>query len=636
MAKVRHTASWRCDYQDPEIDVWRVYVSPDKAAKGTCLATASASDRSASWEGSDQDGDQKVRVLPVTKAGIEYPWDAEDNPVADLRVDTVAMAEASLPSTAVVAPVETSLTARVSVDAPPPTDAPSSVQVTEGSDPSTGKVLAEVAIEPAGPLVPDKAGQVSATVPIEDLPDADKVLTVRAITKGGRPSDTVSTRTLRTPPVEQFHQVALASISGVTLVGFPPAAPTDAWEYDAADGLRLRQLPADFTTTGSTWGWFGDPAGLMYGMPAGSHFATDAKVESDELDVGEVLTFRLGIADTIKRKTAAGFMPSQPFDALTFVPFDPVRDSRVIPVPDSPAWIAREQRTDGKQRQGVRGWRWEYVVGTVSPVAHADADYRPYVPGQWIRGRYLRVRLVISEPQGWHQLICPTVSVVAFIPKRQIVGAGEPEGADTAPPGSTKFRTDDETLLVKATGVAATGWRRVGPHYPLVSSPPGIFAGNPAAVTAFNANQSYALYVGRVAKRNPLSKVVLEVTQVVPPLIGAELALATGAFAAGVGATLTLVSWVDLIPVFPAPAVGIVPINAGAGLNIGDPLWVVLWSDAVFPAMPFQFRGSDPDLFTSGVFQSLPASRPSLWVGPQAFAVEAAGTVPARVVVSQE
>lgn len=411
------TASWKCDYQDPAIYEWRVYSSTEQSILGKLVATASASDRQASWEVDDADGAGYIRVVAATKDGIESPWNDDSTEVVSLRLDTLA-ATVSLPDTVSVDAVEPTSQARVTLDAPataPATEEPvATIQVTEGSDPATGRVVAEVPVAESGPLGDDGALQVSAAFPLNGEADADKVVTLRAMTKSGRPSASVTTRTLRTAPQEELAGTTKASISGTTLVGFPAAVGTDSHEYDVTDGLRLKATDTDFATLGTDWGYFGDPAGLMYGLPAYTRYATSAKVESDELDIGSAKTFRLSIVDSFQRKSAAGFLGTIAFDALNGIPFDPIRDDRVLGTPDGVHWVGREFWTDGTPRTGVRRVRWEYVVGTSTPVAHADSDYKPYTPDQWIRGRYFRVRAVLAEPAGMHQLICPSVTVKVF------------------------------------------------------------------------------------------------------------------------------------------------------------------------------------------------------------------------------
>lgn len=456
--KLLARADWECEYQDEKVYEWRVYSSSNRESLGSLVATVAASMRSASWEVDDDDGPGFVRVVAATKAGVEDDWQAPSNPVSDLRIDTLTT-PAAMPEVVAAAPVESSMTGRVTLEAPPSSDPPAYVQVVEGSDPSTGKVIAEVKVVASGPQGADGAHQVSADFPLEGPPDTDKVITVRTVTSGGKPSPTVSTRTLRTPPLEGFHPVTLALISGATHTGFPAPASTDGHEYDATDGLRARQIPVDYTTMGATWGFFGELAGLFSRQPAGSRYIAEFTVESDEFDLGSLYTFRLGIADTFKRKTAAGFFGSMPFDALTYYPFDPIRDTRVIGTPDGPAWVAREFSTAGTPRQGVRRIRWEYVIGTAPGVAHANSDYRPWTATQWCRGRYGRVRAVIVEPAGLHRVICPSATIVAYLPKVMKVGTGSPEGVDSAPPGSFKHRTDGPPwAYVKQTGIGTTGW----------------------------------------------------------------------------------------------------------------------------------------------------------------------------------
>src|SRR5204863_1728549 len=138
---------------------------------------------------------------------------------------------------------------------------------------------------------------------------------------------------------------------------------------------------------------------------------------------------------TIKRKSAAGLITAietPPWWLLT----DPLADPDLRVARNSPLWMPREVYTDGSPRQPLRDGRWEFVIGTSSSVSHADGDYRAYVPGMILRGRYLRVRVVLYDPTGWHQVICPTASVTAQIVRTPVVvGTGSPESVVTRPPG---------------------------------------------------------------------------------------------------------------------------------------------------------------------------------------------------------
>ncbi len=497
--KKKVTASWTCDYEDASIIKWNVYSSISKDVKGDLVATAAPGDRSASWEVEDAAGIGFVRVLPISREGVESAWNSEDVQIADLRVDTLSDT-VSLPSSVSVASVESSQTSRVVVNAPTTDDKIAKIQVVEGTDASKGKVVAEVPVQTAGPLGEDGSLQVSASFPSETAPDTSKSYTIRAITEGGRPSPTSTTVSVRSAPMSDFHEVTLASIAGATHTGFPASASGDGHEYDATDGLRTRESP-DYETLDNTWGYFGDLTGRWSSQKAWTKYVGSATVESDELDVGLICTFKLSIRDAIQRKTATGFLATIAFDAL-MVPFDSIRDDRVLGLADGPAWISREFWTDGTPRQGVRYCRWEYVIADTASVPHADSDYKPYVPGQFVRGRYLRVRVILSEPAGMHQLICPAATVIAQIPKSNTVGTGTPESAVSAPPGAVFTRTDGPPYVYqKITGVGNTGWQATNAGSgPLVYADGTVPGGNTVqnTTTPTNFASTYTIPANRL------------------------------------------------------------------------------------------------------------------------------------------
>lgn len=458
------TINWAFDAQDTGISSWIVEMSPVDVVSWTRIGLASPSDRTFSYP--VDDGEWMFRVRWETMDGVLQSGDDPAMAPVTARADSLkgdgpSLTETAAPENAAVSPVDSTLTARVTFDAPASDDPPATVQVIEGSDASTGKILAEVPAVQSGPLMPDGARQMSATFPCEGRPDADKVLTMRGISAGGRPAATSATRTMRTPPMDGFHEVALVSISGATHTGMPAPAATDGFEYDGTDGLRLKLWPADGSSYGSDYG--DGTTGMIAEQPFGSACVCRATVESDELDVGAVATFRLSIVDTIARKTAAGLVGALETPP-SYIPLDPMSDRDVNNSdPIGPLWLSRETFADGSPRQPLRHCRWEYVVSDTSPVAHATGDFKPYVTGQFVRGRYLRVRVVLFEPTGWHQIICPTATVTAQLPRTpSVVQAGTPEASLSRPPGQIVMATTPGVAYIKASGIGNTGWVPIG------------------------------------------------------------------------------------------------------------------------------------------------------------------------------
>jgi len=447
--------SWSTNEVPLDLGEWRVYASSDRKAKGQLVATEQADARSATWEAGESL--IYVRVLGVKKDGTEEAWtDVEPDEVFVQGRDAVV--EPDAPATIEVAHVEPSLQGRVTLDPPTTADPASFVQVIQGADEFVGVLLAEQKVLPSGPIGPDgPPQQVSTSFPMEGY-GGTKSVTVRQMGAAGRPG-TGTARTVREPDeMPGHHEVAIASWSGTTRVNFPAAAATDTFEYDATDGCRARTRPVVSSATGGAAGWGTLASGILASSPLGGAYMRSMTVESDEVDLGSTLTFRLTISHTGGRKSAAGAVTGRKLETFK-TPLIPAGSIDTRAAVEGLAWFAREVRFDGKPRQPLRDFRWEYVVGTSSPVAHASSDYKPYVPGQLLRGRYVRVRLVATEPTGYHQLVVPTATIKALVQRRTPVSTATPEAAVVAPPGSHFVRTDGPPYhYVKATGTGNTGW----------------------------------------------------------------------------------------------------------------------------------------------------------------------------------
>jgi hypothetical protein len=452
--------SWSVNETPIDLGGWRVYASSDRKAKGSLVATEQPDARSARW-----DSDEAliyVRVLGYKRDGTEEAWtDVEPDEVFVQGRDPVVQPAA--PTNLMVGHVEPSLQGRVALDPPTTGDPASFVQVIQGADEFVGVLVAEQKVIPSGPIGPDgPPQQVSATFPMGGY-GGTKSVTVRQMGAAGRPG-AGTTRTVNEPDeLADHHEVAVASWSGTTRVNFPAAAATDTFEYDATDGARLRAKPTLAGATGGAAGWGTLATGILADTSLAGAYMRSLVVESDEVDIGANLTFRLTVTHTGARKSAVGAVTSRRLESFK-TPLVPARDidgARLLA--EGPRWAAREIRLDGKPRQPLRHFRWEYVVGTSSPVAHTSSDYRPFVDGMMLKGRYIRVRLVASEPTGYHQIVVPSATIKALIPKRNVVGAGSPEGVVAGPPGSTFTRTDGPpNHYVKATGYGSTGWLEVG------------------------------------------------------------------------------------------------------------------------------------------------------------------------------
>lgn len=444
--------SWSVDVVPEGLAEWVIYASTDRATKGQEVARVPGAERYATWV--SDESLIYVRVLGVKRDGPEEPWDGvePDEVLIQGRDETK---EPEAPSNVAVGQVDLSMSGRVSVDPPSRGDPASFVQVVQGADEYTGKLVAETKVLPSGPIgVDGPPRQVSMPIPLDGT-GGSKTLVVRKMGTAGRPSSSVARTSPEVEDLAGFHEVAVCSWSGTTRSNVPAAGTTDAHEFDATHGARARAKPTlANATSGNGWGTLA--SGLLASARVHGAYLQTITVESDEVDLGAALVFRLTAADTVGRASAAGTI--RPLWA-TKVPMIPAAHPDVRLLPEGVAWASRETRLDGYPRQPVRNWRWEYVVGTSSPVAHASSDYKPLVPGQLVSGRYVRVRLVVTDPTGQHRVICPSATVTAHVFRRTRTGTGSPESVVTAPPGSHFMRTDGPPHhYVKATGIGNTGW----------------------------------------------------------------------------------------------------------------------------------------------------------------------------------
>ena len=444
--------SWTVDVVPEGLAEWVIYASTDRATKGQEVARVPGAERFATWV--SDESLIYVRVLGVKRDGPEEPWDGvePDEVLIQGRDETK---EPEAPSNVAVGQVDLSMSGRVSVDPPSRGDPASFVQVVQGADEYTGKLVAETKVLPSGPIgVDGPPRQVSMPIPLDGT-GGSKTLVVRKMGTAGRPSSSVARTSPEVEDLAGFHEVAVCSWSGTTRSNVPAAGTTDAHEFDATHGARARAKPTlANATSGNGWGTLA--SGLLASARVHGAYLQTITVESDEVDLGAALVFRLTAADTVGRASAAGTI--RPLWA-TKVPMIPAAHPDVRLLPEGVAWASRETRLDGYPRQPVRNWRWEYVVGTSSPVAHASSDYKPLVPGQLVGGRYVRVRLVVTDPTGQHRVICPSATVTAHVFRRTRTGTGSPESVVTAPPASHFIRTDGPPHhYVKATGIGNTGW----------------------------------------------------------------------------------------------------------------------------------------------------------------------------------
>lgn len=401
------TECWAVEAQDPTVCEWVVYASRTREDKGDLVAMVPSGERSAVFD--RPEGTWFTRVVGRRRDCSETPW--ETAPVHEHPVHGNDLAPPN-PTTVGVGVVDPRLVGRVTYEPSEPDDHPHVVQVIQGPDEWRGVLLHEEVVEARGPMFPDGSRQKTVEFPFPGQA-ATTTVVVRTLGFGGCPGSTAVSRTVARPVVPGVYRVNVASISGTTRVNFPAAASTDAFEYDASDGVRAKAFPSWDNLT-SDYGTYG-PGGSWFDALAGAKYPTRIVVESDEVNLGESFSaFMLGITHTIQRKSATP--ASIPWEDQSYIPWDPQNTRGTAEEAESPAWNFRETIWDSRPRQPIRRWRFEYVIGTSAGVDHDDEDYVPYVFGSFLTGKFIRVRMVLEDPSGLYQLICPTLSIVALVP----------------------------------------------------------------------------------------------------------------------------------------------------------------------------------------------------------------------------
>jgi hypothetical protein len=467
-----HLGVWWEATGDPALRFWRVYLSDGSGApKGRLLAECDPDDR-AYLVRDVHEGAYTVRVLAVSHGGTEEDW--EDSAGTASTTVTRRTTTPATPANAAVAVVDSSVSARVMVDAPPSSDPPVKLEVVRGADEFVGQLVAELDLTREGVTRDD--GQRTPSVAVPMLPGrgsggADTTLVVRSVGLHGRKAGASVSRTVPAFDLPNHTATLVASVVGATRTNFPAAATTDAHEYDATDGVRLREFPAGQDATGAN-GWGTGAAGLLVGVPGTCHYLPSGLVTSDEVDLGSTLEGVLECYDEARRKSATawprpGTLCRWPGSAVAF------HDG----TPFGPLWTSRVLRGDGKLDRPLRRTSWEYRVGTSSPLT---GDWLPYVDGTRVVGRYVQVRLTLRDPLGLHQVHSARVYVRLWVPwsETTIPTGVVPEAAVTQHQGALAIGAGQVSESVVTTAV----------DYVVASGVSLVLASGTTAVTLPDAN----------------------------------------------------------------------------------------------------------------------------------------------------
>ena len=462
----RKILSWTYPSEDPDVCEFEIYVrlaplGTEGAGLGTRLGSVPAKERDFVCELAE--GRYVGYVVPVGKNGSRgSSIEADAIDFIETGRDTAAPPE---PASVALDQVDVSATALVATDPPSIEDTPHVLQVIEGGDtPMQGRLVAEHSVAPRGPLSPNASRQPARPIALDgsehdDIP-ATRDLHVRGVTPHGKGGDAV-TRSVNVTPRPNHDAIPVCSIIGSTQTNFSVTAPASSTSYEVVGGtgLRMRAL-----TTGSSLSsalGTGSAGAIVDGAPGAQGFYQIGKVESDEVDLGAAdLLFVLECFGRFAREDlVASRWTGRTGDTFRFPSF-PAADllGRENHPQESAWWAMRHLTGEGHPTQPLRECKFQYVVGSSSPVAHAEGDWKDHVPGATLRGRYVRIRVVMVEPTGFHRVICQDVIVTAHVVMRRRTGSGSPESAVAAGPGS--LFTDKATgdLYHKATGYGNTGW----------------------------------------------------------------------------------------------------------------------------------------------------------------------------------
>lgn len=461
------TISLGVDYQDPAVQEFRVYGSLDPLKKGELLATVEAAERTVVFE--VEEGEWTFRVLYFTKGGAEEPWEAckgvSRHFVSGRGEETAAPVEPA------ILPTEPNTQASVAVDPVASSEEPTVAQVVEGPDEYRGKLVAEVNVPAAGPRV-EGARVARAAIPLDGSGQGGtRSLVVASRSRDGRRGTAGTAQSVIVPERFGFEGILVCSIDAAAGTSSGMTAPDDAEgaAIDAPYGYHTERWP-QVSNAGACAVLDSVDSGYRFGRPL-TPYPDRLKVTSTEKDLGSSLDFVLECYDQVQRMSLGGLLTTKPVWAMCRHPAVPSvnRDLRHEDE-EGPAWLTRDLLADGKCRQPIRRWRWQYIVGASSTGSPSESDWKPYVPGAWLRGRYLWVRLIVEDAQGYHGLKTGDVAVYARVPIVTRQGSGSPEASVAAPPRSFYQRTSDNTLWMKLTGHGNTGWAAVAGAAPAESA----------------------------------------------------------------------------------------------------------------------------------------------------------------------
>ncbi len=402
------SVSWSAE-PDLALRLWRVYLSESESDKGNLIAEAQPTERSYLIRDVTE-LEYHVRILAVSMAGTEEGWQKSQGNARYISTRTKTTPSALVSAGA--AKTDTSgQTVTVVVDPPAATDPPAKVEVIKGSDAETGQLVGTVEVERSG--ITGEQGERTYSLPAGVVSPGRRTgggtetLSLRAVDREGKRAGAATTVTVPHLDLANHHAVEIASIVGNTLSGISSPGSTDAWEVDATDGARLRQIPAGDDMTG----WGTGAAGILADCKFGQFYLPEAIITFDEYDLGATYAFGLECYDEARRKSAVAAWASRAGYLFRWPAF-PAQDRELRDRDLGPEWAMRMTTGEGKPLRPLPSTVWEWRAGTSTPLS---GTWLPYVPGLQVYARYVQVRMTLRDPMGQHQTISPRVYVRAWI-----------------------------------------------------------------------------------------------------------------------------------------------------------------------------------------------------------------------------
>jgi len=418
LTEVPGSSHLRADWDvqpDANRRILRVYLSRTAGAKGSLQAELDPVAQSYLIRNVGE-GSVWVSILSVSRAGTEE--DFGTSAAVGRMLVTRQKTKPSAVTNAAVAIIGGPSKA-VRFDPPDADDPPQKLEIIKGPDEHRGQIVGTVEAERTGTT--SDQGQSTQSVPLPSLPGRRtgggvESVVVRAVNAGGKASGAATALTVPYLDMPNHTPTLLSSIVGTTLVGYQAAGNTDAWEYDATDGVRLKAIPnSDQITDANGWGTSG--SGLYADNPSGARYLVAGTITSDEIDLGAVRTFVLECYDEAQRDAADVFadIESRRLNDFVTSPVDWIPpESQVDEAVDgSPIWAYRLLQSNGKAMRPLDTTLWEYRIKDTSPV---DGDWLRATTGALLRGRYIETRFTLSDPLGMHQVSSAVVYARAWVP----------------------------------------------------------------------------------------------------------------------------------------------------------------------------------------------------------------------------